>query len=232
MAKSQIIADLVNGNVSLEVALKRIMVLTSDFVDKSIFFWAQNELSGYPGDAEIPQYRMISGEIRGAFQIVGYGQIQTHNDAKLPTIGLEKEEVDKLCSTKFSQGISALVDLTSGDRCSSSLPMEMLPVFQKGTNINVLSANITFSKSQIKNVISKIESVSISVLIELEKNYGILDSLDIEQKPALKQQSIEKDLIKIVFEDNRIQIGDNNKINKTRILAGIKEKFQKKVNDH
>jgi len=228
MAKSKIITDLANDDVSLEVVLKRITILTSDFEDKTIFTWAQNELGGYSDDADIPKYRILHGEIRGSFQIAGYGFVQTQSNAKLPTIGFEREDVDHFCSTKFFQGISALRDLASNDSCCRSLPMESFPLFEHGTNITILSAKITFVKSQIQSILSKIESVSLNILIELEKNYGNLDSLDIEQKATQTQNTIEKELVKIIYEDNRIQIGDNNKISKTDISTGIRGFFKGK----
>lgn len=57
MPKSQIIIDAVNGDVPIEKSLKRLQVLAHDVHNEELERWAENELTGYLGTDEVPDYR-------------------------------------------------------------------------------------------------------------------------------------------------------------------------------
>ena len=47
MAKSKIIKELANNDISLEVALNRLMIIASDIENEELSQWAERELNGY-----------------------------------------------------------------------------------------------------------------------------------------------------------------------------------------
>ncbi len=57
MAKSKIIKELANKEISLEVAFNRLLIIASDIENEELINWATNELNGYPDDSQIPTYR-------------------------------------------------------------------------------------------------------------------------------------------------------------------------------
>ena len=113
MATSKVIADLANGDVPINVVLKRIMVLTRGFEDKAIFDWAQYELGGYDNDTDVPQYRCIRGDIRGNYQSMSGGILRSFTKASLPTTRLPEECVDAFKLKVFNQGIVVLRELVA-----------------------------------------------------------------------------------------------------------------------
>ena len=57
MAKSKIIKEIANKEISLEVAFNRLLIIASDVGNQNLIDWATNELDGYPSQARIPSYR-------------------------------------------------------------------------------------------------------------------------------------------------------------------------------
>ena len=54
MAKSKILKELVNEEISLNIALKRLIVLAADINDNDLKEWAEKEINGYNADDEVP----------------------------------------------------------------------------------------------------------------------------------------------------------------------------------
>ena len=67
MAKSKIIKDLANGVVDTQTALKRTKVLLQDLGDKDLLNWVSYEIGGYPDDSDVPEYRVVSGQLYGSY---------------------------------------------------------------------------------------------------------------------------------------------------------------------
>lgn len=59
MAKSKILKELVNEETSLNIALKRLIVLAADINDNDLKEWAEKEINGYNADDEVPEYRKL-----------------------------------------------------------------------------------------------------------------------------------------------------------------------------
>ena len=59
----------------------------------------------------------------------------------------------------------------------------------------------------------------INIFIELDKELGNLDDLDIETKNVDLQKL--NNVIFNIFQDNSIELGDKNKINKSGFLGGL-----------
>jgi hypothetical protein len=75
MAKSNIIKQLANDEISIEVALNRLLIIASDIGNERLAEWAENELNGYTKEEIIPKYRklritdFIYTGINGNFQV-------------------------------------------------------------------------------------------------------------------------------------------------------------------
>ena len=93
MAKSKIIKQLVNNEITTKQALERMLILTKDIKDKNLEKWIRSEIQGYEKGDTIPKYRKIPifyvGTYRTqsivAFNIVG----GLHKNAMLPTLFLD-----------------------------------------------------------------------------------------------------------------------------------------------
>ena len=63
MARSSIIKDLANSSIDTPTALKRAKVLFSELNNSELIDWVNYELTGYPEDVVLPDYRKEYGNI-------------------------------------------------------------------------------------------------------------------------------------------------------------------------
>lgn len=61
MAKSKILKEIVNNEITIEVALKRLYVIANDLDDADLITWVEKELYGYDDADAVPDYRNIGG---------------------------------------------------------------------------------------------------------------------------------------------------------------------------
>ena len=63
MAKSMIIKDIANGTIDTTTALKRAKILFAELDNAELLNWVNYEISGYPVDANLPDYRIERGAL-------------------------------------------------------------------------------------------------------------------------------------------------------------------------
>ena len=85
----------------------------------------------------------------------------------------------------------------------------------------LLNATVEFSQTQVKNVFSRVENAVLDVLLLLEKEFGNLDDLDIDltSKSNDEIQNIASNIMILLYNDNSIAIGDNNRMKDTSISS-------------
>ena len=67
MARSAIIKDLANSAVDTMTALKRAKVLFAELENDYLLKWVSYEITGYPVDANLPDYRKVRGRLVGSY---------------------------------------------------------------------------------------------------------------------------------------------------------------------
>ena len=68
-----------------------------------------------------------------------------------------------------------------------------------------------FPKEMFLGILSAIRTKLLKIFIELDKDFGCLDNLDIDTN-GRELKEINNKLSIIIYEDNSITIGDNNKL--------------------
>lgn len=112
MAKSKIIKELANKEVSLEVAFNRLLIIASDLNNDDLVNWATNELNGYSKDSKIPKYR--EGKMGHIVYSGINGRIQVNNQP-LPLSIFDKELLDYIRINYFDQDIATIEQFAFGD---------------------------------------------------------------------------------------------------------------------
>ncbi|MDR2047068.1 MAG: hypothetical protein LBP79_04100 [Clostridiales bacterium] len=239
MAKSKIIKELANNEITLEVALKRLLVLASDLEDDTIKYWVEKELSGYSKDDELPSYRYIqagqvyfSGVKGSSINHIQYN----HNKMQMGYLSVDtwkdllkehacREEVAILQT--FAQAENApSIDLTY-------LASEVAQRTQDGFyNIGCQSITMEFASNQFASIIQKLSTILLNVFIKLDKQYGCLDDLDIDTTSITEKQKVEinKELQQIIFNECTFT-NNNNNFEKAKIKGsnvGTENKIDKK----
>ena len=106
------------------------------------------------------------------------------------------------------------------------IPADFYPIIAKYNNdpyMMITSARVIFGEQCITNVFAAIENRLLDILILLEKKFGILDELDIDvtSKDPEELQDIAEKIILIIYHDQSVTIGDNNKIKDSTIASTI-----------
>lgn len=220
MAKSRIIKELANGEVSLYTALKRVKVLLQEFDNEELLKWVNCELVGYPEDADLPSYRIMHGQLKGTYFKGSMMNHMTCKDVPLPLGKLDKEKRDILLRLPFYDGVEGLKNLIEtadkGELCAS-LSADLYPVIAHANNdpyMNIVTARVVGSIQMVHNILSMVESRLLDILRYLEKQFGCLDELDIDvdAKDDKAKEEIIQHIHLLIYNDNRISIGDNNRM--------------------
>lgn len=215
MARSKIIVDLVNGVCDVNTALKRLTVLLFDFKNDDIKNWVNYELCGYGDECKIPEYRKIYGELYGTFLIRNV----IHKNVPLPT-NESDEFLMEYKSIKIYDPISFFCKSDFDKEFKISVPPELYGNIKQSTNIDsIIVADVRFGSSVKDKVISNVEKIALDILLELEKEYGNLDGYDIDVTTTSDIKRVEDIIFKIIYNDNSITIGDNNKLKNTTIAS-------------
>lgn len=230
MAKSMIIKDIANGAIDTTTALKRAKILFAALDDAELLNWVNYEISGYPTDANLPDYRIERGALKGTYF---KGSIASHikwNDVSIPLGKMPADVIDEFLSVPFYDGVSALkqlVENSDNGQLARPIPADLFPFIAKYNNdpyMNIVTARVVVSTHCVTNMFSVIENRLLDALLLLEKEFGILDDLDIDTtiKSPEEIQSIAKRVYVIVYNDQSVHIGDSNKIKDTDITTGGK----------
>lgn len=238
MAKSQIIKELANGNVDTQTALKRTKVLLQEFDDKKILEWINCEIEGYPSTDNLPEYRKISGQLYGTYFKGSMASHMTYNHVPLPLGDMPSDDIKLLLTTNITQGIEALNCMIAESEkkdnrgLSKVVPADYYPIIATYNNdpyMIIVTATVELNMPQIRNIFPKVENKLLDILRYLEKQFGNLDELDIdvESKSKKELEEIVNHISVIIYNDQSVTIGDNNKIKDSNIASKISDGLKK-----
>lgn len=229
MAKSKIIKELANGEVSLHVALKRAKILLKEFNNDALTKWVEQELTGYTDVASIPAYRITRGSLRGTY-IRHLPRTQTtYKQVSIPVGKMPADLVEEMLRMYFCEGTEELAHLLDSGNTKplvKHIPADLYPTIAKYNLpmlMEIVTADVETSAASIQGVLSTIESKLLDMFYYLEKQFGILDELDIDvdSKTAEEQKDIINHIYVLIYNDRSVTIGDNNKIKETTIASTI-----------
>ncbi len=233
MAKSKIIRDLANSTVDTVTALKRAKVLLTALDNDDLLLWVNCELSGYPENAALPDYRIVEGSLMGSYLRGSPANHMKWNNVSIPLGEMPDEVKDTLLSVQFVEGVAGLRKLAessnNGDnRLGKVVTPDFFPslnYYNKDPYMVISSAFVVLSQHVVWDILSVIENKLLDILILLEKEFGILDELDIDLsgKQLDELDEFAKKLTILIYNDNRVTIGDRNRIKGTAIASLLKQ---------
>ena len=208
--------------MSVEIALKQLKVLLAEFDKPEMLKWVNAEMQGYDDTDVLPEYRVVVGNLVGNF--LNYYTKCTHISIPLKS-DAPKELVEMCSQVRLYDSLSALRALTETDReFGRQINASLLPYVQQFSAISMtalLNATVEFSQTQVKNVFSRVENAVLDVLLLLEKEFGNLDDLDIDltSKSNDEIQNIASNIMILLYNNNSIVIGNNNRMKDTSISS-------------
>ena len=234
MAKSQIIKDLANGNTDTQTALKRTKVLLQDLENDDLLAWVNYEIEGYPNDVEIPDYRVIEGQLYGSYFKGSMVSHIKYNHVPLPLGNMSDETKEAILTVKITQGIEALKGIIEESERNRNgglikpIPAEYYPYIAQANNdlgMIIVTASVELNMPKVLNIFPKVESKLLDILLYLEKQFGNLDDLDIDIKSKNEDElnNIINHIHVLIYNDKSVTLGNDNKIKDSNIASLIKE---------
>ena len=213
MAKSRIIKELANNEITMEVALNRLLIIASDLDNNDLSDWVSAELHGYQKGMELPVYRQIKSKqfiysgINGSYQVT---------NIPFPYVEILSEHKKHLFDVHITDGISSLQGfIENGEKQTCFIDYTWMSGYvYEQTGIQCTSIQQKITINLIQNVLSEIKTRLLRVLIKLDKEYGCLDDLDIDTTVKTPEEisEINKIVNNFIYVDNSVRIGDKNKI--------------------
>ena len=227
MAKSKIIKDLANGTTSTLVALKRAKILLQEFNNPDLLQWVNFELTGYPNIESLPKYRIKQGQLKGTYLKGSMANHMKYTNVPLPIGKMPKDIADNLLGVFFCEGIEELAQFLEGDKdqpIGKPIPADLYPTIAHYNNdpfMYIVSARVEVSVQSVQGVLTAVESKLLDLFCYLEKQFGILDELDIDldTKTPEEQKDILDHISVLIYNDHRVTLGDNNKIKDATIAS-------------
>ena len=231
MARSQIIKDLANSNCDLSTALKRTKVLIKLLGDEQILKWINCEIEGYKEENKIPKYRMFLGEFVGTYIVGTMRQHVKYSNVSIPLGKMPKEQRNMLLTASMKQGISTLEQMLKdpNTRFAKNVPTDIyrsIENFVCNPLFSIAFGEVVYDKMQIMDIIPHVENILLDMLLLLEKEFGNLDEfdIDVDSKDEEQLDNIRNTLYVMVFNDNSVTVGNDNKFRDTIVAANIEEK--------
>lgn len=188
MTKSKIIRQLANDEISLETALKRLMIISTDIGNKDLYSWSIKELNGYNESDVVPQYRILESNyilytgINGSFQV---------NKQPLPITYFPENAQENIRVNKIRHGVGTLTYFSGNEDGDIIIDLTRYAghIF-KTSGIQCVSIKQQFSKAEFLQILDRIKVLLLEIYIKLDNTLGCLDELDIEPDKE-KQNELE-----------------------------------------
>lgn len=233
MAKSKIIKDLANSSVDTMTALKRAKVLLSEIGNEDVNNWVNYEIAGYPDNVELPDYRITRGNLFGSYFKGSMASHMTWTNVSIPLGKMPDEFQESLLQISFRQSVEALRKLAESTAIKDGqlgkvVPADFFPSIASFNNdpyMMITSARVIIGEQCISDIFAAVENRLLDVMLLLEKEFGNLDELDLDvtTKTSDQLKNIAERIILIVYNDQSVTIGNNNKIKDSTIASNIEE---------
>lgn len=168
MAKSTIIKELANNQISMEVALQRLMIIASDLENEELSAWAEAELHGYSQSDALPEYRNIQSihfvysGINGSFKVT---------NCPFTFTSVLEEKLSDIYNVPIMDSVSSLQNFVDNpDKQSYRRDFSMLNgyVLQR-TGIQCTSIYQTVPLNFLQKILSQIKTILMNVFLKLDK---------------------------------------------------------------
>ncbi|HDR7725984.1 AbiTii domain-containing protein [Bacillus sp. CH_50] len=219
MARSQLLKDVVSGQVSIENILLRLKIILSDLDNDLIMSWIEGELHGYDSTEELPAYRTLKGMPIGTYVVNGSVK---YTNAQVPIEAvMDKEMIEKMITISIKDSIKTLEEILSGENkenYGTTVPTTICHGISN-YDLQIVGMQIKCASNRLSGIVSKVKSKLVDIIMELEKQYDNLDEMDIKSQvdeDNSKKEQVILNIEQIIF-DESIKLGDKNKLSRSRI---------------
>lgn len=224
MVKSKIIKEFVSEDISLEVALKRLILFANDLSDSDLSYWVDKELSGYNQEDEIPEYRkfkspkFVYSGINGSYQVTRQ---------PVPAGGLAYKDFDskKLEEIFVLEPIATIIEKSKSKERLSRDMSALTSVLEENTRqmdglpgIQAFSIVQIIDPSQLAEIVEQLKQRVLKILLKLESEYGNLDNMDIATDDNNQLNRVQQEISQIIFQGTTVV---NNNFQKAKFKGNL-----------
>ncbi|MBQ4858095.1 hypothetical protein [Pseudoalteromonas sp. MMG007] len=168
----EIQASLISDEPNLGGVLLKLRLLAARLGSDILSDWVKHEMSGYPNDVDLPDYRVIGVSFKGTFSGAFGSGI---NNAPIPTALVEQHAGEHWSNHRVRQGIAAIDDLVKSAQEPGSLGLDCsnLILLLQGKIYEDYACNDirgSISRSSLVQIQNEVKSRALELTIELEKS--------------------------------------------------------------
>ena len=140
---------------------------------------------------------------------------------------------EKLLTVVFRDGVEALRKLAQdvseeNGQLGKTISADFFPAIANYNDdpcMIITSARVVVGSQLLNNIFSVIENKLLDVLVLLEKEFGCLDDLDLDMSTKTEEEinSLNERLVVLIYNDNSVTIGNENKIKGSTIASSVEE---------
>ena len=168
----EIQTSLISDEPNLGSVLLKLRLLAARLGSDILGEWVKHEMSGYPKDMELPDYRIVTVSYKGSFS----GSFNsTINNAPIPTWIVEKHAGEHWVNHRVREGVATIDDLVKSCQKSGSLGIDssnLILMLQgkiyEGYSCNAIKGSI--SRSSLVQIQNEVKNRVLELTIELEKS--------------------------------------------------------------
>ncbi|SUI69419.1 AbiTii domain-containing protein [Shewanella morhuae] len=168
----EIQASLISDQPNLGGILLKLRLLAARLGSDILGDWVKHEMSGYPAEVELPEYRVVGVSFKGTFSGPFNSGIK---NAPIPSALVSKHAGEHWTNHRVREGIAAIDDLVKGAQESGSLGLDCsnLILLLQGKIYEDYACNDitgTISRSSLVQIQNEVKSRALELTIELEKS--------------------------------------------------------------
>jgi hypothetical protein len=217
---NDIVTILMSEDGSLNDALLKTKVLLHDLGHKELVPWVSSEVAGYPREADLPDYRMLSGRIYGNIS----NGFHTYTKQAIPVMHVDKEVLEHFESADMTDGLIVIEKMVDdlGKNGSMSRPLQPEANQMLGESLAVgyfvQSAWTQIEVAQLRQLLAVVRSRLLDFVLEIRTEFGVNVTED-----NIKERAIDMDVPgifgKAMFGDNTtIIVGNSNQQHVTNTI--------------
>jgi hypothetical protein len=180
---------------SVPTLLRKCLVLAHTLKNDRLKAWAENELNGYRGSAELPEYRKTVAPAKGLF--VGPFRAQV-NDQPIPSAMLEPKHRHWAESVQLSQPIAAYENVDPKSNYKFDWPANLIVLYQAAFFEGTYALNRAWQEipgSVIAGLLDTIKTRVLRFALELQEEIGAVG----ENISELRKERVDQQVVNYIF---------------------------------
>jgi len=206
----EIIKDLTDDTKPIHSILLRLKVLLADIDQPYLVQFVNHELNGYPPGVDLPEYRIVRGQIRGHVASMAWRM----SDHQLPTFHLSDAERQLFERVEIRESLAVIAEMLTpkGKILAQSIPIEfnkrLGEALQHGVIIDTAWTSI--NPASMVNIDAQVRSRILDFLLEIRSVVG-KGATDEQIKEKVEGADIKAAFRGAIFGDNTtINFGHNS----------------------